>query len=63
MYEKMVKSKDLIITILIYEMKVLIKKIKENAFKKNVVFYDKYVHGKKICENKGWKLKLLLGTL
>ena len=45
--KKVMKSNDLIIAILIYEINVVIKRIKENAFKKNIPFYDIYMHGKK----------------
>ena len=47
MQKKVVKNNDLIITILIYKMNVVIKKVKENAFKKNIVFHDKYICMKK----------------
>ena len=41
--KKEVKSNNLIIAILIYEMNVVVKKIKENAFKKNIAFHEKYI--------------------
>ena len=47
MQRKMVKINDLIITILIYEMNIIIKKIKEDTFKKNIAFHDKYIQEKK----------------
>ena len=37
------KNNNLIITILIYEINVVIKKIKKNASKKNIAFHDKYM--------------------
>ena len=61
------KYNDLIIAILIYEMNVVIKKIKEFFLKKNIAFHDNgqiYMHGKKrLVKTHDRKLKLLLGIL
>ena len=56
----MMRSNDLIIAILIYEMNVIIKKIKENVFKKNIAFHDKYICiERKISGNAVSKLKII----